>query len=146
MGCSVKGESPQLPVRVNDGCGIRGRGLHLGTNGAQRVRTVDQDLTQCHRGRRSKRVEAAVCGGPEPFTELWHGCVSKAPRRSTQGAVRSQASSDHVGTHRKLTRFCEVDKMSEDITNPPSVAPGRCVPRSLVECLDLVRQLETLTS
>ena len=61
-------------------------------------------------------------------------------------AVKSQASSDHVGTHRNLTRFCEVDKMSEDITNPPSVAPGRRVPRSLVECLDLVRQLETLTS
>ena len=146
MGRGVESETPQLPVGVKDGRGIRRRGMDFGSNGPQRIRSMNENLSQRHCGRRPQHVETAIGGCPEAPTKLRHGQISETPRRSAQGPVRSESSSDHVGPHRELGRFCEVDEMSESIPDPPSVAPGRFVPCSLVQCLYLISQLKTLTS
>ncbi len=135
--------STSPPIGVQDKGHDSWRRIDLKAERPEGVRTVHEDITQPHRLGKSGETESPLGRHAETISQLRHGHVTELFGRVAHRSIRSQPASQDDACQCQRRHLGASHKVGEHVTHPPTRAPGRGVPRRLVERFDLVGELET---
>ena len=137
--------STSPPIGVQDKGHGGWRRIDVEAERPEGVSTVHEDITQPHRLGKSGETESPLGRHAKTISQLRHRHLTELFGRVAHRSIRSQSAPKEDAREREGRHFSASHKVGEHVTHPPTRAPGRGIPRRLVERFNLVGELEAQT-